>query len=304
MVGAPVPSDPTALAAGGVLWKQSTRHGLRIALVHRPRYDDWSLPKGSPKRRESAAQTAAREVHEETGCRVAIGRSLADVRYAVPGGTKSVRYFSAQLVQGTFVPNQEVDRLEWLTFEHAVDRLSYPFDRAVLDTFARRRPDLRTVVLVRHARAGSREEFDGDDEKRSLDAKGRKQAQRLRRLLLPFAPHTLVTAPAKRCRQTIRPLAAALDLPIGHDAALGEEGYRDHPAAAVRTILGLVDGNIAPGAVIACSQGGVIPGTIKTLAARAGLELPDVGTPKASHWLLSFDGHTLVQADRYPAPVL
>lgn len=299
-----MPSDPTVLAAGGVLWKHSTRHGLRIALVHRPRYDDWSLPKGTPKRAESAPQTAAREVQEETGCQVAIGRSLADVRYAVSDGTKSVRYFSARHLEGTFVPNREVDRLEWLTVEHAVDRLSYPFDRAVVETFGLRRPDLRTVVLVRHARAGSREAFDGDDEQRPLDAKGRKQAQQLRRLLMPFAPHTLVTAVVKRCRQTIRPLASALDLPIGHESALGEESYRDDPAAAVRTILGLVDRDTAPGALVACSQGGVIPGMIKTLAARAGLDLHDVGTPKAAHWLLSFDGHTLVQADRYPAPTI
>lgn len=297
-------SDPAVPAAGGVLWKLSPRHGLRIALVHRPRYDDWSLPKGKATRGESAPQTAAREVQEETGFRVAIGRSLAEVRYAVSGGTKTVRYFAARHLDGTFEPNDEVDRLEWLTLEHALDRLSYPFDRAVLETFAQRRPDLQTVVLVRHARAGSREAFDGDDEQRPLDAKGRKQAQQLRRLLLPFAPHTLVTAPAKRCRQTIRPLATALDLPIDHEASLGEEVYRDDPAAAVRRILGMVDDEAGAGTLVACSQGGVIPGTVKTLAARAALDIPDVGTPKAAHWLLAFDGHDLVQADRYPAPTV
>ena len=101
-------------AAGAVLWRPSRRYGVRIALVHRPRYDDWSLPKGKAEPGEVPPVTAAREVEEETGFRAAIGRSLTTVSYKANGGPKTVQYFAARRIGGLFTPNKEVDRLEWL----------------------------------------------------------------------------------------------------------------------------------------------------------------------------------------------
>ena len=106
-------------AAGAVLWRPSRRYGVRIALVHRPRYDDWSLPKGKAEPGEVPLVTAAREVEEETGFRAAIGRSLTTVSYKVNGGPKTVQYFAARRMGGLFTPNKEVDKLEWLPMAKA-----------------------------------------------------------------------------------------------------------------------------------------------------------------------------------------
>lgn len=297
-------SESQVAAAGGVLWKPSRRHGIRVALVHRPGYDDWSLPKGKADGTETPPETAHREVAEETGYRAAIGRALTSVSYQVPAGLKTVQYFAARRYSGSFTPNKEVDELRWLTPADAAARMTYDFDRAVLATFAVHPADLRTVILVRHGKAGHRESFDGDDLQRPLDAKGRKQAQALRQLLRPFGPTNVVSAPSERCRQTVEPLAADLGLSVSTEPSLGEEIYRDDPAAARRRVLELANGSAGQGSVVIASQGGVIPGVVKSLATRSGITLPDIGTPKGSFWVLSIHEDRLVQADSYPAPQL
>ncbi|GGL84993.1 NUDIX hydrolase [Nakamurella endophytica] len=316
-----MPSDSGAIqAAGGLLWRPSRKHGVRVALVRRPRYRDWSLPKGKAAPGETPAVTAAREVQEETGFRPALGRRLTTVSYTTGGRPKTVHYFSARAAGGSWTANREVDRLEWLSPAQARHRMSYDFDRAVLDTFLLQPADLVHVVLVRHARAGSRESYDGDDLHRPLDAKGRKQADALITEILPFAPTRTVTAPPERCRATVLPLADRLGLPLEEEPLLGEDAYRDDPAASRRRLVELAVGRsrAAGGAVrradhgatdevrcvVACSQGGVIPGVVRSLAGRADVTVPKVSTPKASFWVLSFDDTQLVQADPYPAPVV
>ncbi|MEU5611950.1 NUDIX hydrolase [Streptomyces sparsogenes] len=134
---------PVIRAAGCVLWRRSDRDGRpEIALVHRPRYDDWSHPKGKLKRGEDALRGAVREVGEETGVRCVPGPELPTVRYPVKGRPKEVRYWAAEAVPGHsdhpdrgFVPNDEVDRLVWLPPEEARERLTHAHDRALVDAF-------------------------------------------------------------------------------------------------------------------------------------------------------------------------
>lgn len=299
---------PTAVirAAGAVLWRPSRRYGVRIALVHRPRYDDWSLPKGKAEPGEVALVTAAREVEEETGFRAAIGRSLTTVSYKANGGPKTVQYFAARRIGGLFAPNKEVDRLEWLPAAEAAEMMTYEFDQAVLSTFTLEPAALTGIVLLRHARAGHREEFDGEDETRPLDAKGRRQADALVGELGVFAPSAVRSAPLERCRATVAPLAASLGQEVLFEPVLGEDAYRDDPAGARRRLVELAAGEdeVAGGAVVVCSQGGVIPGVVKSLAGRSDVPIGAVSTPKAAYWYLSFDGRRLVQADSYPSPVV
>lgn len=282
-----------------MLWRHSRKHGVQVALVHRPRYDDWSLPKGKALPHETAPVTAAREVWEETGFTAALGRSLTSVSYSVSHRAKTVHYFSARAVDGSFEPNREVDGLEWFTMGAARKRMTYDFDRAVLDTFAIHPADAATLVLVRHARAGVRESWEGSDAERPLDAKGLRQAEALVPLLAAFGPRSVHSASVERCRGTLLPLADSLDLEIVDEPALTEDAYRHDPAAARKRIVALADRE-RPVAV--CSQGGVIPGVVKSLAGRADLKIAKAGTPKAAFWLLSFDGDQLIQADPYPAP--
>lgn len=120
-------------AAGGVVWKVTAKGVVRVLLVHRPRYDDWSFPKGKLDPGESHRQAARREVEEETGLRCRIGDELPEARYADrKGRPKRVRYWSMEPVEGEFVANDEVDEVRWLPVDEAAELLSYPHDRTVL----------------------------------------------------------------------------------------------------------------------------------------------------------------------------
>ncbi|MFI8996978.1 NUDIX hydrolase [Streptomyces sp. NPDC053542] len=128
-------SDGTLIrAAGCVLWRRSPgAYGLEIALVHRPKYDDWSHPKGKLKRGEEAPAAAVREVAEETGMDCRLGTELSTVYYEANGGPKEVRYWAAEACGGEFVPNDEVDRVLWLPPAEARDRLTQDRDRLLVD---------------------------------------------------------------------------------------------------------------------------------------------------------------------------
>lgn len=297
-----MPNDPAPIvAAGGLLWRPSARHTVEVALVHRPRYKDWSLPKGKAVEGETAPLTAAREVMEETGFRAAIGRRLTTVRYTVSAGPKQVEYYAARLIDGDFAPNSEVDKLRWLPLKKARERMTYEFDCVVLDTFALHPAPLTSIVLLRHCKAGVRESWEGPDQRRPLDVKGRKQAQRLREELAPFVPTAIFSAPIERCRASVVPLAKSLGVPVELEESLTEQSYRANPAGARRLLSYL--GKVGQPAVV-CSQGGVIPGVVKSLAGRAQLKVGQTSTHKGGYWVLTFDGSTLVQADPYPAPAV
>jgi 8-oxo-dGTP diphosphatase len=124
-------------AAGGVLWRPSGDEGIEIAVVHRPRYDDWSLPKGKLDEGESFEEAALREVQEETGMRCALGRELGETHYEDrKGRPKVVRYWAMSDCDGEFQPNDEVDELRWLPIAEAKDALTYDFDRELIDRVA------------------------------------------------------------------------------------------------------------------------------------------------------------------------
>lgn len=122
-------------AAGGVLWR-ATDGDREFAVIHRPKYDDWTLPKGKLESGETHEQAAVREVHEETGFRVAVGSRLATIGYTHGGRRKRVEYWSMRATDGAFAHNREVDELRWLPLAAARDLLTYGRDRDVLDSFA------------------------------------------------------------------------------------------------------------------------------------------------------------------------
>lgn len=124
-------------AAGGVVWRGDGA-GVEILLVHRPRYDDWSMPKGKRDAGETDEVCALREVEEETGLRCEPGQELPSVRYVDHRGRdKVVRWWAMRVVDGAFEPNDEVDEVRWLPAAQARAQLSYDRDREVLDAFLR-----------------------------------------------------------------------------------------------------------------------------------------------------------------------
>jgi 8-oxo-dGTP diphosphatase len=121
----------TVRAAGGVVWRRR-RGKIEVLLVHRPRYDDWSFPKGKARRGESDTQTALREVVEETGQRCRLGPRVGEQHYEAKGRPKTVVYFLMEAGGGRFDPGDEVDDVAWVPAEEGEARLTYEIDRETL----------------------------------------------------------------------------------------------------------------------------------------------------------------------------
>ncbi|MDV8000493.1 NUDIX hydrolase [Rhodococcus sp. IEGM 1408] len=287
-------------AAGAVLYRMDG-DTPRCAVVHRPRYDDWSLPKGKVDAGESLPVTAVREIAEETGFTAALESRIGTTAYPLKANTrKEVTYWSALAHGGGFEPNSEVDEIRWLPVDQARELVSYSLDRKILSRFADARPADSVLLLVRHAKAGSRSEWSGDDTLRPLDKSGRTQAELLVPMLRAFGVRRLFSAPRVRCEQTLAPLADELGVGMGTEPALTDEGYLDDPVAARRRLVELAAGN---GVAAVSSQGTAIPGMVEDLAALAGISVGSTSTKKAGAWGLGFDGETLVYADYYPSPL-
>jgi 8-oxo-(d)GTP phosphatase len=301
-------SESTIRAAGGVLWRATTdadgAPAVEVAVIHRPRYDDWSLPKGKLASGEREVDGAIREVMEETGYHVRLGRSLGETRYLkVQEGyarPKVVRWWAMEAAAGVFDATREVDALQWLTLGEAHDILTRDTDREVLERFVRGTVTGRMVLLVRHARAVARNEWQEDDALRPLDECGWAQADDLVRLLAHFDPTIVASPDLLRCQQTVEPLAASLGLEVRSEALLSAEGYLgDEPeAVTLARSLGGEDDR-----VVLCSQGEVIPDLLFRLAVEDDVDLPQpAATRKGSVWALEFQGTRVVAAEYFPPP--
>lgn len=297
-----MPASKAVLAAGAVLWRPSDDGGEpEVAVIHRPRYDDWSLPKGKVDIGESEPLTAVREIREETGYSSRLGRRLTSVSYPVEKqGIKKVQYWAARIVDGDFTPNDEVDELKWLPVSAAVKQLQYPHDRKVLRRFAKLPADTKGILIVRHGTAGSKSRYKGDDRLRPLDKRGRAQAESLVGQLLAFGADTLYAADRTRCHQTIEPLAEELGVPIQSEPLLTEEAYADDRKAARRRILEIA---AAAGTPVICTQGKVIPDLIDWWCARDGVRPDKSRNRKGSTWVMSSWQGNLVAADHIGSPL-
>ena len=213
-------------AAGSVVWRPAA--GGEVAVIHRPRYDDWSFPKGKCEPGEHVLATAVREVAEETGVRVILGRPLSTTRYDSGGQRKRVSYWAGRPQEplSGFVPNAEVDRLEWLPIPAALGRLSYQRDVQVLTEFADGPAQTVPCILLRHATAGSKSDWQGNDLARPLDPRGAAMAESLAQLLSCFGPCRVITSAAERCVATVRPYAVLTGAQIELEPlfTVGQEG--------------------------------------------------------------------------------
>ncbi|GGM98941.1 ADP-ribose pyrophosphatase [Terrabacter tumescens] len=260
-------------AAGTLPWRR--RDGrLEVALVHRPKYDDWSWAKGKLDPGEHACVAATRETLEETGLVVRLGVPLPPAEYPVldhTGGpaTKKVHYWAARVTGGTGALEHEIDEVAWVDVRTAHDRLDYARDREQLLALVRagRADELRSwpIAFVRHAKATPRGKWDGDDRKRPLDAVGRAQAATVAAVLDAYGVKRVVSSSSTRCVATVEPYAVRNGLRLRTRDALSEEGFAESEVGAVAQVQRLLERG-DPAAL--CSHGPVLPTLLGLLHAR------------------------------------
>jgi len=217
-----VPGSEAIPSAGAVLWRWAA-DGIEVLLVHRPKYDDWSLPKGKREPGEHVLLTAVREVDEETSVRPVLGPRLRTAEYLANGRPKRVDYWSAFTGGQQAAASHEIDAVSWLPLRHAPDRLSYPHDADVIASLQPRQTV--PLILLRHAPAGRKYDWPGDDLLRPLDERGAIDALALADLVACFAPSArVVSSPALRCTETVRPYAARFGGSVDVEDALAPPG--------------------------------------------------------------------------------
>jgi 8-oxo-dGTP diphosphatase len=290
-------------AAGAVVWRPGTR-GAEIALVHRPRYDDWSYPKGKCERDEHVLLAAVREVEEETGLRIVLGRQLSPVLYRSGGRPKRVDYWIARCVGSAgFVPGNEVDEVAWLPVAQARKRLSYERDLVLLEEFSAGPVRTSPVILLRHATAGRKRAAPGTDLERPLDAQGISDAKQLVGLLGCFAPVRVVSSPAERCVATVRPFAAAAGIAVELEPAFAAGSVLPGISAdqgkelSANRAASLAGSGIAS---VACAHRENLPRMLEAACAALGASPPRAAAlPKGGFWVLQSAGGKLVGAEQH-----
>ncbi|AGP31058.1 NUDIX hydrolase [Corynebacterium terpenotabidum] len=311
--------NPT-FAAGAVMWRRTAaadptapetgaEDAVEIAVIHRPRYDDWSLPKGKVDKGEGVVETAVRELVEETGYASTLGWLLGYVHYPVgtpeKPATKVVWYWTAEVTdysEPTPEDTDEVGELRWVSPATAMEMCTYDADREVIAAAMQRLSlgAVRRVLYIRHAKAADRRGWQGKDVLRPLTRKGRRQAEALAATVQGYRAHSLSAAAPQRCSDTLAPAAEAVGAEIVVDPALGDASLDDGP----RTVMeALVRASVAPVSAV-CAQGLVIPAVVAGLSADAGIEIEDIRAKKASVWVLHFSAaEKLLGADYLASPL-
>lgn len=233
--------DAEVIAAGAIV----VRRGGDVLVVHRPRYDDWSFPKGKLDPGEHVVTAAVREVAEETGLAIRLGRNLPKITYSVRNGRlrrKDVYYWVGYLEGdddvSTYTPNEEVDAVEWMPAKQAFERLTYHFDRDSLEEVTRRPKRTSTLVVLRHGRAQAKKSWKHPDAERPLTSAGLYQAQQVAPVLAAYGVQRAVSSSSVRCVQTIEEYAAQVGLKIETTDDLSQsDATRDSVVEQVEAVL-------------------------------------------------------------------
>ena len=269
-------TETAVYAAGGVVWRVVDGK-IRMLVIHRTRYRDVTLPKGKVDPGEMLAETAVREIFEETGIRVHLGIPVGVSRYRMPSKRqKVVHYWAAHATDNAirasaFVPNPEVAAIEWVTPKKALTYLSYPVDVEIVQNFLTFVDDgvLGTfpIIVLRHAKAAPRDKWKKADAARPLTTRGTKQAHAIVGPLQAFGARKLISSEAVRCIQTLEPLAASRKRPIERTQLIGQDAWEEGRSDA-RTVVGQRVRARKP--AVLCSHGPVLPEILSELALATG----------------------------------
>ena len=293
--------NPTVIAAGSVIWRKRDNQ-IQIALVHRPRYDDWSLPKGKQDPGESLIACAYRETLEETNLKVSFGPYIGDIEYFVAEGLKKVYYWSARLADDSpeFHPNEEVDLLEWHSLQDAIEKSTRDSDREIIEKFVNIPFDSYPLIMLRHAKALEREEWQGEDEDRPLEQLGQQQARRMLSLYQVYGLTQIHTSDAVRCHDTVEQMAKALGIALTITNKVSEYTWKKNKEKAIDYAKDLIKINEP---IILCSHNPVLPRMMEKLTKKIDFDYPSNKLQPGESWILHHNGKKVVQIDRLEAPV-
>lgn len=271
----------TIHAAGIICWRE-TKGSIEVLLVHRPKYTDWTFPKGKQDPGEYLPETAVREMREETGISLKLGRPIAQISYSIENNEeKIVHYWSSKAREKAwkkkkFRANDEISEISWEKAEAAMSKLSYKHDQDLLSDVIKlhkaKELETRALILLRHAQATPRTEWKGQEAKRPLLPEGKQQAKRLVGLLSAFGPKRVVTSPWKRCEQTIEPYAKAGKKKIIERSQLTELSSKLSPRKTKVAVEALFDQSKS---ALLCSHRPALPTITQTLAANAKASIKD-----------------------------
>jgi 8-oxo-(d)GTP phosphatase len=279
-----------------------------VVVVHRPKYDDWSLPKGKLEPGEHVLLAAVREVAEETALEVTLGRRLPPVQYVSADVAKRVDYWVATAAgaQSAFEPTSEIDEVAWLATSSAPARLSYGRDIELLADFRAGPVQTAPLILIRHASAGSKSDWPNSDASRPLDSRGTEDALALARLLRCFGAGRVVSAPAERCVATVRPFAASIGGVVEIEAAFDVGGSSQNAmngTSGMAAAMARLAADSRP--VVVCAHRENLPALLAAASTALGVPSPPGKPPpdkplrKGEFAVLHRAAGKLVALDRY-----
>jgi 8-oxo-(d)GTP phosphatase len=288
------------LAAGAVLWRKSEKKKIEVLIIHRPKYDDWTFPKGKAEIGEPLIACAYREVLEETNIETAFGPYLGEVEYLTNDGKKKVSFWSAKVVkEKDFKPNTEVDQLKWVEVTKVKELLTLDTDRKILEQFLQIEPDTKPLILLRHAKAVTRDEWQGEDDDRPLDSYGQNQAKRLLAMYQVFNLEQIHSSDAVRCYDTVVAIANGLNIKLEVTGKLSESTFKKDKEKAFDYAKDLIKLNES---VLLCSHNPILPKMLNKLTKKSEVDADEGKLLPADGWVIHRIGKEVIQIDRIDSP--
>jgi 8-oxo-(d)GTP phosphatase len=260
------PSRPI-LAGGAVVSREDPRRGTEVVIIHRKRYDDWTLPKGKVEAGEPVPVCAVREVLEETGVTIRLGVPLDSITYeAGNAGLKKVDYWGGIVLNSVRrAPDAEVDVVSWLPVRAALSRLTYSHDHFLVQQYLDQ-PPTTPLIILRHAKAMDRKDWSRKDSARPINSRGRRQSKLLIPLLEAYGVAKIVSSTSTRCVATVLPYAHQHELALETYSLLTEEEGEDDPTSVGKLIRKVRDATLESGEPTAvCVHRPVLPHILNAL---------------------------------------
>jgi phosphohistidine phosphatase SixA/8-oxo-dGTP pyrophosphatase MutT (NUDIX family) len=287
-------------AAGAVVWRKHKDNFTEVAIIHRPKYDDWSFPKGKIEVGESLIACAHREVLEETNLQTEFGPHLGQVEYFTPDGLKKVTYWSAKVIaEKPFRTNSEVDQLKWIPITKVIEVLTNETDKEIFDKFVKVKFNSKPFILLRHAKAITRDEWQGEDDDRPLSSSGQNQAMRLLSTYQVFNIDQIHSSDAVRCYDTVKSMAKGLDIKLEVSSKLSESTYKKDKEKAFDYVRELIKEDKS---ILICSHNPILPKMLNKLTKKSEIEADEDKLSPADGWVIHRSGKEIIQIDRLDAP--